>query len=181
MSLDRPYQELKYAARALRNNAGFAAVAAITLALGIGANTAIFSVVKTVLIEPLPYAEPHRLVHIVEHLPASQTIDARPRSITAMDLAEFLELRSQAQTISSLGAYDTPREVTLSGGEEPARVIGTPISDSLFPTLGVQPLIGRGLDAQSIVIGHAMWQSFFGSDPEILTRALILDGRSYSI
>jgi putative ABC transport system permease protein len=181
MSLDRPYQDVKYAARALRNNAGFAAVAAITLALGIGANTAIFSVVKTVLIEALPYAEPHRLVHIVEHLPASQTIDARPRSITAMDLAEFLELRSQAQTISSLGAYDTPREVTLTAGEEPVRVIGTPISDSLFQTLGVQPLIGRELDAQSIVLSHGMWQSYFGSDPDILTRALTLDGRSYSI
>src|SRR5213083_291570 len=142
--LETLMQDLRFGVRMLCKNPGFTAVAVLTLALGIGANTAIFIVVKAVLLEPLAYHEPNRLVHIIQNLLATQTIDARPRRVAAMELNEFLELQRRTQTLSHTAAYDTLSEMTLSGREEPIRLVGTPVSASLFPTLGTQPLVGRG-------------------------------------
>jgi len=187
--LDHLGQDLRYALRQLGKAPGFAAVAVATLALGIGANTAIFSVVKAVLLEPLPYHEPDRLVHVVQHIPADQSIDGRPRESTALDLNELLELRNRTQALSRIAAYDTPLEMTLGGREEPIRVVGTPISADLLPTLGVQPLMGRRVaafeekpeSAQSVILGYPLWHSHFASDPDILGRTVTLNGRQYSV
>jgi len=187
--LDQSGQDLRYAWRMLKKNSSFALVAILTLALGIGANTAIFSVVKAVLLEPLPYPDAGRLVHMIQNLAASQTIDARPRRIVAMDLREFLELQSRTQTLAQVAAYDTRREVTLSGRDEPLRIVGTPISASLIPMLGVQPMLGRSFTAdearpgspQAVVLSYGGWRKYFAADPNLVQRTVILDGRGYTV
>src|SRR5262245_53686048 len=122
--LDELDQDLRYGGRLLARNPTFAATAVLTLALGIGANTAIFSIVKAVLLEPLPYPQSDRLVQLVQNLPASQSIDGRPRRVTAFDLQELSALQKGARTFARLGAYDTPQEVTLEIEREPFRLLG---------------------------------------------------------
>jgi putative ABC transport system permease protein len=186
--VDHLLQDLRYTVRGLGKNRTFTAVAIVTLALGIGANTAIFSVLKAVLLEPLPFRDPDQLVQLIQTLPADRTIDGRSRRIVAMDLEEFSELRKNTRSFASLAAYDTSREVTLEGREEPLRLVGTAISASLFPALGIQPRLGRNFlpeeerpGSQILILSSGTWQKYFGSDPEILKRTLIVDGRSYSV
>jgi len=189
--MDQLLQDLRYAWRGLRQSPAFAIVAVLTLALGIGATTAIFSIVKAVLLEPMPYYQPDRLVHLIQNLPATMTIDARPRRIVAMDLEEFLHLQKQTTTLQ-LAAYDDRREVTLAGtagGNEPVRIVGTPVSAAMLQVLGVQPLRGRFFTSdeerpdpeQPVILSYAAWRRYFAASEGLLNQTVQLDGRLYRV
>src|ERR1700682_1940769 len=129
------WQDLRYALRTLRNKTGFTAVAVITLAIGIAANTSIFSVVYAVLLRPLPFAEPSRLVAVDGGGHLIKTFTESP--------ADFLATDYEATSFESLAAYDNDGSVNLTEGGEPERILTTRVSANFFPTLGVSPLIGR--------------------------------------
>ena len=156
-------QDLRYGVRMLWRNPGGAFVAVLTLALGIGANTAIFSVVNAVLLRPLPYAEPERLVTLTYY-----------RSNTGAEVAhdaDFLEWREQAKAFEKVAAY-TERTVDLSGNGEPVRMNAALVSADLFSTLGVGPALGRVFTpdedraggAPVVILSHALWRRRFGGD-----------------
>jgi predicted permease len=172
-------QDLRYAARALRASPGFTLVAALTLALGVGANTAIFSVVHAVLLRPLPFAEPDRLVR------AFTVNDGIPGSMSPPD---FLDFRAQNHVFQGLAAYDA-LDFTLTALGEPARLPGVSVTSGFFETLGVRPLLGRTFRAEEsrpdrsrvVLLSHALWRQRFGGDPGVLGRTVTLDGRSYTV
>jgi putative ABC transport system permease protein len=178
--LETLWQDLRYGLRMLGRNRGFAAVAALTLALGIGANTAIFSVVNAVLLRPLPYAEPERLVTLAYY-------QAKAGFEAAHD-ADFLEWREQAKAFEKVAAY-TQRTVDLSGSGEPERLNAGLVSADLFSTLGVSPALGRVFTpdedrvggAPVVILSHALWRRRFGGDPQIIGRAITLDGKSHTV
>ncbi|MBV8858093.1 MAG: ABC transporter permease [Acidobacteria bacterium] len=170
-------QDLRYATRRLWKSPGFAAVAVGALALGIGANTAIFSVVNSVLLRPLPYPAPEQLVQLWE---------SRPRqNMPRVEIAphEFLAWADQCQSFQRLAAIDAA-EYNLTGRGEPERVTGALVSAAYFPLLGVAPAHGRAfLDEEDrpgannvVVLGHELWQSRFNSDPSVVGQTVSLDG-----
>ena len=176
------WQDLRYGARMLRKKPGFTVIAVFTLALGIGANTAIFSVVNTVLLRPLPYREPDRLVMVWGNF----------RGLNMMRLgasaAEFMDFKSQTSVFTELAAFQqTP--FNLTGDEGPQRLSGLRVSSELFKVLGVAPLTGRALAAADQKPGHEhvavvsqrLWQTRFGGDLKNLDRRLTLDGTSYAV
>lgn len=170
------FQNLRYTIRALRKSPGFTAVAVITLALGIGANTAIFSVVNAVLLRPLPYKDDSRLVVILN----------KGRNPVAP--ANFIDWRSQSQSFSQMGAaeYWTPN---LTGTDNPEKLWALHVSPEIFRMLGVQPLLGRMLlpeeqeagKEHEVVLSYSLWQSHFAGNPEIIGRSVALSGETYSV
>ena len=178
-------QDLRYAIRMLFKSPGFAAVAILTLALGIGANTAIFSVVNSVVLQPLPYPHPEQLVVI------SQTVSDAPSSgglQSSESYLDFLDWQRQAKSFSSLAAYQY-NQMTLTGRGSPTVLQGALASSSLFSTLGVAPLLGRTLQPQDdakgaafvVVIGEALWRGQLGADPNIVGKALQLDSEAFTV
>ena len=173
-------QDLRYGLRMLAKNPGFTAVAVLTLALGIGANTAIFSVVNGVLLNPLPYPEPNQLVTLHESKPNFP--------YGSISYPNFLDWQRDNHTFSSM-AVARGYGFTLTGAGEPEQVRGEFMSSDFFPLLGVKPLMGRtfapGEDeicaAPIALISAGLWQRKFGSARDILGKALILDGRSYTV
>ena len=174
--------DLRYAVRLQRKNPGFTIVAVIALALGIGANTAIFSVVNTVLLRPLPYKDPERLVMVWED--ASR--HGYPRDTPAA--ANYVDWRDQNQVFESMAAIaDT--SFNLTGAGDPERLEGRRVSANLFPLLGVDPQIGRVFTAAEdqpgaqrvVLLSYALWQRRFGGDPNIVGRALTLNGESHVV
>jgi putative ABC transport system permease protein len=173
--------DLRYAARALAKNPGFTLVATLTLGLGLGANTAIFTVVKTVLLTPLPFREPERLVRVWESNPQQD----RPMAPLA---PATVEAYRASGAFSEIGA-GTDAMYNLTGDGEPEAVIGYRFSPELFHVLGTPALIGRTFTPEEdqpghnrvAVLGHALWQRRFGGDPGVLGRALTLDGQSYTV
>jgi putative ABC transport system permease protein len=169
--------DLRYGWRVLARNPGFTAVAVLTLALGIGATTAIFTVVYAVLLRPLPYPEPDRLVYIAGD---AWGIFSRGR--------EFLAWKGRSQTLSQIAAY-IQFDANLTGGGEAERVTSGTASPSFFQLLGVQPALGRlflpeedRVGASPVaVISHAFWKRRFGGDPSVIGRALTLDARIYTV
>jgi putative ABC transport system permease protein len=178
--LETLWQDLRYALRMFGRNPGFAAVAAITFALGIGANTAIFSVVNAVLLRPLPYAEPERLVTLA-YYQANAGFEAAHE-------ADFLEWRDQAKAFEKVAAY-TERTVDLGGSGEPVRLNAALVSADLFSTLGVGPVLGRVFTpdedkagaAPVVILSHALWRRRFGGDPQTVGRSIVLDGKSHTV
>jgi len=170
-------KDLRYAARALLKNPGFTVVAALTLALGIGANTAVFSLVDAVLLRPLDYPDADRLVMIYE------TNLAKGWDRFAVAPANFLDWKSQSRSLAALGAF-TSDNFNLTGRDEPERIRGARVSAGLFPMLGVAAKLGRHIlpeddraGAQPVVVlTDGFWRDRFGSDPKILGHALTLDG-----
>ena len=165
----------------LRRRPGFAAAALITLALGIGAPTAIFSVVHAVLIRPLPFVQPDRVVsfRIEAQTPAG------PFAFDALPVSSALEWSAQTKTLESLSVYND-RVLTLSTPEGPFRLAGISATPNLFEVLGTAPVIGRTFtraetDRHQIVLSHAMWRRYFNNDPAIVGRALMLDGEPYRV
>src|SRR5688572_11473457 len=176
------FQDLHYAGRMQLKNPGFTIVAVIALALGIGANTAIFSVVNSVLLRPLPYKDPERLVMVWED--ASR--HGYPRDTPAA--ANFVDWRDQNQVFEAMAAIaDTSFNLTGSG--DPERLEGRRRSANMFPLLGVEPQIGRVFTtsedqpgAQRVVLlSYALWQRRFGGNPGIVGQSLTLNGESYVV
>jgi putative ABC transport system permease protein len=175
-------QDIRYAFRMLRKAPGFTAVAVLTLALGIGANTAIFSVVNAVLLRPLPYPDPDRLVRLYETNESHGWLHFSVSPPTYMDW--------QAQTKSFEG-MSSLRNGTFNytGGAEPERLLGARVNASFFDLLGVKPMTGRTFltdddpvgNAQVTVLSYGLWQRLFGGDPNIVGRSIILDGRPYNV
>lgn len=174
--------DLKFALRQLLKNPGFTAVAVLTLALGIGANTAMFSLVNGVLLKPLPYPHADRLISLFENQ------REQGQDFVNVTAPGFLDWRQQSAVFEDLAAYQ-PTGFDLTGSGEPARLAGIRASASLFPMLGVKPAVGRGFTAAEdtfggdrvAVIAHRLWQERFGGAPNVLGRSLTLDGRDYTI
>jgi predicted permease len=173
-------QDLRYALRQLRKSPGFTMVAVITLALGIGANTAVFSVVDAVMLRPLPYAQPERLVE------AESVNTHNPQSIN-ISYPDFFDWRSQNRTLEHLVAYHD-NLFTLTGLERPVQVDAEVVSWDLLPALGVRPELGRGFAADEekagtrvVLISRSLWTSQFGADPAIIGRGIRLSGDLYTI
>jgi predicted permease len=174
-------QDLRYAVRTLAKNPGFSLIAIIILALGIGANTAIFSVVSAVLLRPLPYPEPDRLVRIWERL-----IKEDGRNLVSD--ADFYDWRERNRVFENIAAWNGTT-FDLTEGAEPERIGAAVVSPSYFDVLGVKPMLGRGFlpeeelpgAANVAVINHSLWQRRFAADPSIIGRKIPLSGESYEV
>ncbi len=172
--------DLRFAIRQLGKNPGFTAVAVLTLALGIGANTAIFSIVNAVLLRPLPYPESERLVWLAERLPGHAGL-----SVAYLNFADW---REQQTVFDHFGCYIVNNFV-LTGAGDPAQLKGAHVSADIFPTMGVQAALGRvfGEDedkadvALTVVLSHSLWRGRFGGEPGIVNQTITLDGRAYTV
>jgi predicted permease len=172
--------DCRYGLRQLRKNPGFAAVAILTLALGIGANTALFSVVNGVLLNPLPYPRPEELASLAEKLP--------PFEQFAISYPNFQDWVRMNHTFEGLAAY-RQNNFNLTGSGEAQRVKGTQVSATFFPLLGVKPLIGRNFlpeedkreAARVVMLSASLWKSKFGASPTVLGSTLTLDGEGYTV
>lgn len=175
-------QDLRYSLRMLAKKPAFTLIAVTTLALGIGANTAIFSVVNAVLLRPLPYSDPAALVQIAAANPQ--------RGITegAFSFKRFVEMREGNESLSSIAVY-TGDSFTLTGVDEPELLNAVRASASLLSILGVKPALGRDFLSdedtpagdRAVLISHGFWQRRFDNDPQVLGKSLALDGRSFTI
>jgi putative ABC transport system permease protein len=175
--------EIRYALRHLRKSPGFALTAILTLAFGIGATTAIFSIVEGMLLRPLPFPEPNRLVTLGDIL---EGVDygADAPGVTAPGVQIYIR---DTHAFSSLGGY-TPSSYELSGAGDPAQINASRLTASIFPTLGVSPLMGRAFTQQEddgsqqvAVLSYQMWHSRFHGDAGILGQKILLDRKPYEI
>ena len=176
-------QDIRYGLRTLGKNPGFTLVAVLTLELGIGANTAIFSVVQNLLLRPLPYPEPESLVEIWNTYPPQV-----PRG--GLSPGDYADWRKEAKSFSEMGGYaDVSRGFNLTGNGEPQRVLIGYASSSLFPMLGARVVAGRSFvpeedragSAPVVLLSHRLWESRFGGDPRVIERAVTLDNHRYTI
>ena len=175
-------EDLRYGFRMLRKHPGFTAVAVVTLALGIGANTAIFSLVDTVLLRPLPYRQPDHLVLVSESLPKMGMEEV------GVSVGEYQDYRSQNRSFSEMAAYQ-PEGFNLTGTNQPMRVNAARISASTFPLLGTSPELGRAFTegedrhgaGKVAVLSHALWEHAYGRDPNILGKTVRLDEEPYTV
>ncbi|PYJ96454.1 MAG: ABC transporter permease [Verrucomicrobia bacterium] len=174
--------DLRYAFRQLLKNPGFAAVAVLTLALGIGANTAMFSVVNAVLLRPFPFKNPDRLVWIWENN-LSKNVPINPASP-----ANLMDWRNQSRVFESLSAWNG-ESFNLTGEGEPERILGAKVFANFFEVLGVQPILGRTFLADEdraganpvALLSYGLWQRRFGGDTNILGKSLTLHGQSFTV
>ncbi|HYW52255.1 MAG TPA: ABC transporter permease, partial [Gemmatimonadaceae bacterium] len=173
--------DLRYALRALRRSPGFAFAVIMTLALGIGANSAIFSVVHGVLLRPLPYDAPERLVTIYGRYPQFGR--------TSTSLPDFRDIRDRTRTMTQVAARHGVGFI-LTGDGEPERVYGDRVTANFFPTLGVRPLLGRtflpeeeqiGGDDRVVMLSHGFWQRRFGGSDQVVGRQVVLSGFPYTV
>jgi putative ABC transport system permease protein len=173
-------QDLRYGLRMLLKNPGVSAVAVLTLALGIGANTALFSVVNTVLLRPLPYREPDRLVSLWANVPEHGRWRATP--------ANFVDWKKQNTTFADMSAYGAST-MTLTGDGEPEQLLGTRASAGYFSVVGMEPALGRSFSAeeyepgknQAVILGHSLWQRRFGARTDVVGKSITLNDASYTV
>jgi putative ABC transport system permease protein len=172
--------DLRHAARALRHHPGFLAVVVLTLGFGIGINTATFSIVNAVLIRPLPFDQPERLVAVTARI--SGFADNAPFSPP-----DFIDVQREQQSFDGVAAY-APRPAELSGTGGPVRIDVSKVSSNLFDVLGTRPMLGRPFTEQEdrpgvdvAVLGYDLWESRFGADRSIVGRAITLDRRPYTV
>ncbi|MBO0798918.1 MAG: ABC transporter permease, partial [Blastocatellia bacterium] len=181
--LDDVWQDLRYGTRMLVKRPGFTSLAVLTLALGIGANTAIFSIINTVLIRELPYSDADRLVTIWETAPAIPPAGAT--------IPEFQDWRAQAKSFQELAVYsDTAvRNALLITKRESVRVEGAAISQNFFPMLGLKPILGRDFLPEEdrlganrvIILSQALWRQSFDGDPAIIGKSVQIDSGSFTV
>src|SRR5438046_937206 len=174
-------QDVRYGLRMLAKNRAFTAIAVLALALGIGANSAIFSVVNAILLRPLPYKNPDQLVMVWEnatHLGFPKNTPAPPN---------FLDWQRQNSVFTGMAAM-VERSFNLTGVGEPERLDGRRVSANLFDVLAVPPLIGRTFvpdddrrGTHVVLLSYRLWQRRFGSDPSIIGRAVTLNGENYTV
>ena len=178
------FKELRYAARTLLKRPGFSLIAVLTLALGIGANTAIFSVVNATLLRPLPFKDPERVVMIWGFLPKmAQTSDTLPNSAP-----NFEGLKAKAQSFEHLAAFRS-WSWQLTGSGEPELLRGARVSAGFFEAVGAGPMLGRAFTAEEdvpnrapvAIISHGLWQRHFGGDQNVLGRTITLTGQNAMI
>ena len=177
-------QDLRYGWRTFAKGRGFTAVVVATLALGIGANTTIFSVVNTLFLKPLPYPEPDRLVNLW------QSRVQQPDNLNILSAPNFLDWQRMNHVFESMALFDSAGKGYNLGGEtEPERVPGLRVSASLFPLLGVQPYLGRTFTAdeetpgkdREVVLSYGLWQRRYGGDPALVGRTIRVDGKSHVV
>jgi putative ABC transport system permease protein len=172
-------QDLVFAVRMLRKAPGFTVAAVLATALGIGANTAIFTVVKQVLLQPLPFRDPARIVNVEELMRGKAAAISPPN---------FRDWKAQNRTLEALGGYNE-QPLTLTGSTDALRLEGVAIDAQVLPALGVQPLLGRGFTEDDVrqgarpvvLLGHGVWRRVYGSDPGIVGRSITLEGESYEV
>ena len=178
--MDRIIQDLRYGLRGMLRQPAFALTAILALALGIGANTAVFSVVYAVLLKPLPYPRPEALIYVHDTYPAV--------TFASVSFPKYAALREGTRTLEGLGAT-APRSLTLTGGGQPEQLPGVMVSRDFFPVMQVQPLHGRWFIQEEdvpngpsvIVLGHALWQRRFASDPKIVGRAILINSEPRTV
>ena len=174
------WNDLRYALRTLRNNPGFAAVTILTLALGIGANTAIFSVINAVLLRPLPFGTPNQLCVITESLPSVPVVGPSYQN--------FQDFRDRAKSFSAMSATRITT-LTLTGAGEPERLPAQMTSASMFPLLGVSATMGRTFapeedragGPQVVLLSYGFWRRHFAGSADVLDKSITLDNKSYTI
>jgi putative ABC transport system permease protein len=176
------WQDLRYGFRTLSRSPGFTAIALLSLALGIGANTAIFSVVNAVLLKPLPFTDPERLVMVWE----DQSAIGFPRDDVAP--ANFVDWRMQQSVFEDMAAL-TWKSFNLTGDGEPERILAQGVTASFIPLLGVQPVLGRVFSAEEdnpgagnvAILSYGLWQRRYGGDRAVLGREILLNGEKYAV
>ena len=178
--MEQLLQDLRYGCRTFVWQPAFALTAVLALALGIGANTAVFSVVYAVLLKPLPFAEPRQLIYLHDTYPAVPT--------ASVSFAKFVALRDGAQTMASLAAM-APVSLTVTGRGDPVQVSAMRVSGDFFPAFGTRPQFGRLLNREDdlpnagkvIALSHPLWQRRFGGDQRIVGQSVIVDGQTYTV
>jgi len=178
------WQDLRYGARMLMKNPGFTSIAVLTLALGIGANTAIFSVINAVLLRPLPYTEPDQLVRIYE----KETDTAVSSERQEVAPANFLDWRRQSRTLVEIAAWGQ-EEQALASQDHADPVVAAFVSANFFSVLGISPLQGRVFTSEEdksdrddvVLLGYGLWQRRFGGDPNLVGQRVNLDGSQYTV
>ena len=184
-ALDSLLQDLRYTFRTLRRDAGFAAFAILIVGLGIGASSTLFSVVNALLLRPLPFRDPHRLVWIANH-------DTSGLSGQTTQVGNLLDLREQNQSFSDIGGYMAFYGVgdnVLTGQGEPERLSAVPVSGNFFQVLGVEPQFGRLFTGEeckwhgprAVLLSHGLWERRFAADPGIVGHPLTLDGEPVNV
>jgi putative ABC transport system permease protein len=180
--MDTLFRDMRYGFRGLLKRPGFTAIALVALALGIGANTAIFSLVNAVVLQPLPYSDPDRLVWAWGNFPGGNRASVSP--------PDYLDFRNQNKTFEHLGAmFSFGAPVNLTGSGEPERLNASVVSGNFFQAFGVTPALGRGFSLdnektgseQVTVLSHALWQKRFGGKPEIVGQRIVIDGKSFEV
>jgi len=169
--------DLRFAFRLLLKNPAFTAVAVVAIALGIGANTAVLSLVNALLIRPLPYRDPARIVLMLEHFRA-QHLDAIPVSAP-----EFVDYQTNCRSFDKMAVFQ-PGTFNFAGGDRPERIFGAVGSADLFNVLGVTPIRGRVFEAADCTAGHddvliiseRLWKNRFNSDPQIIGSKIVANG-----
>jgi predicted permease len=175
-------QDMKYGLRMLRKNPGFTFVAILTLALGVGANTAIFSVVNAVLLRPLPFRDPDRLVRVYSEFPTMQL------KKFWLSSPEFLDIEKEAKSWEAIGAW-APGGQNIGTDSEPLRVTSAAITRSLIDTLGVQPKLGRNFTPEEdrnggpdvALISHGLWQRAFGGTSDIIGKQILVNSQTTTV
>ena len=181
--MDSIIKDIRYGLRSLLKRPGFTVIALVALALGIGANTAIFSLVNAVVLQPLPYPDPDRLVWVFGNV-------RNGTSRASVAPGDFLDFRSQNQTFEQFAASGTvPLPLNLTGSGEPERLSASLVTGNYFQAFGVVPALGRGFSLENekpgqdqvTVLSHAFWQKNFGGDPGIVNKTITLSGKAYVV
>ena len=181
--MDSLIKDIRYGFRGLLKRPGFTAIALVALALGIGANTAIFSLVNAVVLRPLPFPEPDRLVWAWGNIRNG----GNRASVSPLD---FLDFRAQNKTFEQFAASVTIQvPVNLTGSGEPERLMASAVTGNYFDAFGITPALGRGFSLENekpgndqvTVLSHAFWQKHFAGDPQIVNKSIALDGKSYQV
>ena len=184
--LETLWQDVRYAARGIRRAPGFAAVAVVTLALGVGANSTIFTVVNGTLLKPLPFPEPDRLVLLW------RTSDADPGDLNIVSAPDFWDWHRQNHVFDSVAIFDSAGNgynLAAAGGREAEQVSGVRVSAQFFRVLGVAPFLGRGFLPEEetlgrdreVVLSYGLWASRYGADPSLVGRTIGMDGEAYTV
>jgi len=184
--LETLWQDVRYAARGIRRAPGFAAVAVVTLALGVGANSTIFTVVNGTLLKPLPFPEPDRLVLVW------RTYDSDPGDLNIVSAPDFWDWQRQNHVFDSIAIFDSAGKgynLAATGAREAEQVSGVRVTAQFFRVLGVAPFLGRGFLPEEetlgrdheVVLSYGLWASRYGADPSLVGRAIRMDGEAYTV
>ena len=174
-------QDVRYGFRMLLKSPGFTTVAIIALALGIGANSAIFSVVNAVLLRPLPFQQPDKLAWVSERMPRG--------GFNAVPAPDLLEWQDQSHSFEDVAGYSGDNWNMTGGAGEPERIPGAMVGANMFSMLGVQPVLGRAFTREEdlpggepvVILMRSLWQKRFSSDPDVIGKTLTLNDKIYTI